>query len=85
MNRRQVLKTVLATTVGTSLARSSRVLAQDTDPNVHPVEAGAIYLHPATGADSNSGAKDSLLRTLAAAARRINESTSTTARTIILS
>jgi len=59
MNRRQVLKTVLTATAGASLARSGRMLTQDTDSNVHPVDAGTIYVHPANGADSNSGAKES--------------------------
>jgi hypothetical protein len=40
---------------------------------------------PATGADTNSGAKDSPLRTLAAAARRVNESRGVGPTTIVLS
>ena len=47
--------------------------------------AGTIYLHPAKGSDTNSGTKDSPLKTLAAAAKRVNESTGTDAVTIILS
>jgi hypothetical protein len=43
-----------------------------------------IYLHPANGADTNSGAKDSPLRTLAEAARRVNGSEGTGAVTIVL-
>jgi hypothetical protein len=45
---------------------------------------GTIYLHPAKGADSNSGTKDSPLKTLAAAAKRASQSTGADAVTIIL-
>jgi len=47
--------------------------------------AGTIYLHPAKGTDSNSGAKDGPLNTLAAAAKRVSEGTGAGAITIILS
>ena len=44
-----------------------------------------IYLHPERGADTNSGAKDSPLRTLAEAARRLNGSSGSGPLTIVLS
>jgi len=44
-----------------------------------------MYLNPGSGADSNSGAKESPLRTLAEAARRVNQSTGSGPVTIILS
>ena len=48
------------------------------------VEANTLYVHPANGADTNSGAKDSPLRTLAEAARRVNQSTGSGPLTIVL-
>jgi len=67
MNRRQVLNTVCVATAGACLSRPGRPLAEDAGENVRAAEGGMIYLNPATGSDSNSGAKDSPLRTLAAA------------------
>jgi len=85
MNRRQIFLVVLVAGVGASFSYSGRILAQEDGGKVPPTDVASLYLHPATGADSNSGAKDSPLRTLAAAARRVNESTGTAAMTIILS
>jgi hypothetical protein len=85
MNRRQILMVVLAAGVGASFSCSGRIRAQEGEAKLSPTDAVTIYLHPATGSDSNSGAKDSPLRTLAAAARRVNESKGTAAMTIILS
>ena len=50
-------------------------------------EGGAqtIYLNATTGADTNSGAKGSPLRSLAEAARRVNEATGTNPITVVLS
>jgi hypothetical protein len=76
MKRRQLLKTSLAATAG-ALIGTRPVPAQDS--------GARIYVHPVNGADSNSGAKDSPQRTLAAAARRVNASTGSGAVTIILS
>jgi hypothetical protein len=75
MSGRQIFMAVLAASVGASFSYSGRILAQEGDAKASPTDAGSLYLHPATGSDSNSGAKDSPLRTLAAAARRVNEST----------
>lgn len=44
-----------------------------------------IYLNPASGVDTNAGTKDSPLRTLAEAARRVNQSAGTGPMTVILS
>ncbi|MGO8927423.1 MAG: hypothetical protein ACLQU3_11105 [Limisphaerales bacterium] len=76
------MKTVLAASAGASLLRSGRMLAQDPAPTN---AAGKIYLHPAKGSDTSSGAKDSPLNTLAAAAKRVSEGTGADAITIILS
>lgn len=73
MKRRELLKTSLAAPL--LLTRS--VPAQDSGVT--------IYVHPATGGDSNSGVQGSPLRTLAAAARRVNANTGTGPITIILS
>lgn len=72
MKRRELLETSLAA----PLLLTRRVRAQDS--------GARIYVHPVTGADSNSGTKDSPLRTLAAATRRVNASTGSGAVTIIL-
>lgn len=48
------------------------------------VDTTTIYVHPARGADSGSGAADQPLRTLGEAARRVNQSTGSGAMTIIL-
>ena len=75
MKRRTLLKTGLAVTA--ALMRTRHVRAEDS--------GARIYVSPMAGADSNSGAKDSPLRTLAAAARLVNASTDTGAITVILS
>ena len=82
MNRRHALKTILAASAGTSVFRSSPMLAQDA---TSATAVGTIYLHPAKGSDTSSGTKDSPLKTLAAAAKRVSESTGSDAVTIILS
>jgi hypothetical protein len=66
-----------------SVLRPERLWAQT------PVKASGtgdtLYLNPATGADGNSGAKGSPLRTLAEAGRRVGQSEATGPMTIILS
>jgi hypothetical protein len=44
-----------------------------------------LYLHPANGADTNSGTKTRPLRTLAEASRRVNQSSGSGSVTVILS
>ena len=84
MNRRQALKTVLVASAGASLLRGTRALGQEARPTVLPA-GNTIFLHPANGSDTNSGAKDSPLKTLAMVAKRVSESTGSDAVTIILS
>ena len=48
------------------------------------MKTDTIYVHPAEGADTNAGAKDTPLRTLGEAARRVNQSTGAGAMTVIL-
>jgi hypothetical protein len=62
-------------TAVSSVFRPGRILAQETGTTAMVPEGNTIYLHPATGADTNSGSKDKPLRTLAEAARRVNQST----------
>lgn len=47
-------------------------------------DARTIYLHPSKGADDDPGTRDRPLRTLAAAARRVNDGTGAGAATVIL-
>ncbi len=74
MRRRQILRTAVA--AGGGFLFFSRVPALD---------AGPIYVNPETGVDTNSGDKDSPLKTLAAAARRVNADVGSGASTVILS
>jgi len=56
-------------------------------PGFYPPAAAqvdTVHVNPAGGVDTNSGAKESPLRTLAEAARRVNQSTTTAPMTIIL-
>ena len=48
-------------------------------------DQNTIYLHPANGANNNPGTKDRPLKTLAAAARRVNKSSGEGAMTVVLS
>jgi len=85
MNRRQAMRTALEAAAVASVLRPERVAAQGAGTRAEVVEGGTICLNPATGADTNSGAKGSPLRTLAEAARRVNESTGAGPMTIVLS
>ena len=73
MNRRQAIKVALGAATGASVLRPGLLPAQETDTKALAAEGNTIYLNPASGADTNSGAKDSPLRTLAEAARRVNQ------------
>lgn len=75
MKRRQLIRTSLAAAAGALVRRS----------NADAQESEAIYVHPVTGADSNAGSQDRPLRTLAAAARRVNASTGAGPIAMILS
>ncbi|HSA29404.1 MAG TPA: hypothetical protein P5159_22980 [Phycisphaerae bacterium] len=70
MHRRQVLKTVLTTTVGATFLRAGTLLAPE-----EVADASTIYVNPAKGANDNPGTKDRPLKALATAARRANDST----------
>lgn len=80
MNRRQAMQAATAAV----LLGHERLRGQEAGTKTSAAEE-FLYLNPATGADTNSGAKDNPLRTLAEAARRVNQSRSSGAMTIVLS
>jgi hypothetical protein len=83
MNRRQAI-TATATVVAASFLRPGVLRAQSVGPMAVPPDGEALYLSP-LGSDANSGTRERPLLTLAAAARRVNESTGTGPMTIVLS
>jgi hypothetical protein len=85
INRRQAIRAVFTATAVSSVFRPGRIPAQETGRTAMVPEGNTIYLHPATGADTNSGSKDKPLRTLAEAARRLNQSTGVGPMTVVLS
>lgn len=85
MNRRQAIKTTFTAAALASVLRPAMLAGQETPPKPAAVEGNTLYLDPATGADTNSGGKDSPLRTLAEAAVRVNQSDGTGPLTIMLS
>jgi len=85
MNRRQAMKIALSAAAGASVLHPGRLLAKETGTKAPPVEGNTIYLNPASGADMNSGANGSPLRTLAEASRRVNQTDGTGPMTIVLS
>ena len=88
MNRRQALRatwTAATAAAAASLLRPGRLNAQGTGARAPGAEGDTLFLNPATGADTNPGTKDSPLRTLAEAARRVNKSDAAGPMTIVLS
>jgi hypothetical protein len=83
MNRRQAIGATLKAAAAASVLRPERTAPQDAAASA--ATGSTIHLHPASGADTNSGAEGSPLRTLAEAARRVNESAGTGPTTIVLS
>jgi len=75
LNRRQAVQAALTGAV--AALRPGPLSAQAAVP-------AEIWVNPAAGADANSGAKASPLRTLAEAARRVNRGTGEGAVTIVL-
>jgi uncharacterized protein (TIGR02246 family) len=59
--------------------------AKDSDSNASTADGHTLYVNPAIGADTNSGEKGNPLRTLAAAAMRVNESKDSGPMTVMLS
>lgn len=83
MNRRQSFKTGVGAAMGVSTLSLSWLNAQPVAP-ANGLIGDTIHLNPASGADSNSGAKDSPLRTIAEAARRVNKLEGSGPITVIL-
>ncbi len=84
MNRRQLMKATFSTVAGASVFHPGWLAAQQAATTPSEADANTIYLNPASGADTNSGARASPLRTLAEAARRVNQSEASGAMTIVL-
>ena len=82
MNRRQAIKATLATA---TVFGAGRLAAGAAGAQAQAVAGDTIYLNPAIGTDTNAGTKDSPLKTLAEAARRINRSDAAGPMTIVLS
>jgi len=85
MNRRQALKATLTAATAAAVFRPGRLDAQNVGARAPGAEGDTLYLNPATGADTNPGTKDSPLRTLAEAARRVNKSDAAGPMTVVLS
>ena len=88
MNRRNAIKLALGAAAGGSALRTGTLFAQQREPGTTTPaapEGNTIFLNPATGNDTNSGAKDRPLKTLTEAARRVNQADGTAPITIMLS
>ena len=83
MNRREAI-TATVTAIAASLLRPSQVGAQSSGPITEPPTGETIFLNP-LGSDANPGTRERPLQTLAAAAKRVNESRGTGPMTIVLS
>ena len=85
MNRRNAIKATVSVATGAALLLTGSLFAQQPDGNAATTAADSIYLNPTTGADTNSGAKDSPLKTIVEAARRVNQTEGAGPITVILS
>jgi len=85
MHRREAITNTLKAAAAVTVLGRARLAAQDFGGRALAAEGNTIYLHPAGGADTNSGAKERPLRTLAEAARRVNQSTGAGPMTVMLS
>jgi hypothetical protein len=85
MNRRQAMKSAVQAAAAVSVLRGAKGAAQQIGSGVAAAEGNTIYVNPAAGADTNSGTMANPLRTVAEAARRVNQSSGNGAMTIVLS
>ena len=85
MNRRTAIGTTLKAAGAASVLRPQSAAAQGTGATAGTLAGRTLYLNPASGSDTHSGAQGSPLRTLAEAARRVNESSGSGPVTIVLS
>ncbi|MCC7009589.1 MAG: hypothetical protein IT184_12305 [Acidobacteria bacterium] len=81
MNRRQAITTVGAVAAGVLGARPPARAEARVQGGV---SGQTLHLNPSTGSDTNTGAVERPLRSLAEAARRVNESTGAGPMTIVL-
>jgi hypothetical protein len=82
MNRRDILKAGLSAAAIASVFRPEDASGQA--PATGAAGAEQIFVNPATGADGNSGAKASPVRSLAEAGRRVSQSAGTGPITVVL-
>ena len=73
MNRRQAITTTFGAMAAGVL--TDRLVGQAEVRKQSSIAGNMLYLNPSTGSDANAGAKESPLRSLAEAARRVNQST----------
>jgi hypothetical protein len=85
MNRREALKATFAAATAAAVVRPAQVASQGAGTPAPGAAGDTIYVNPATGTDANPGTKNSPLRTLAGAARRVNTSDAVGPMTIVLS
>jgi hypothetical protein len=78
MNRRQAVKATFRAAAAAGILRRGHLSAQ-------PAAPSEIWVNPAIGADTNSGVKATPLRTLAEAARLVNQSNASGPVTVVLS
>ena len=84
MNRRELIRAGMKTAAVGAVLHPESLFAQ-TNGTAPATGGDTIYVNPETGADKNSGAKGSPIRTLGEAGRRVTRSTGTGPLTIILS
>jgi hypothetical protein len=85
VNRREAIKKGLQAVATTSMLSGVKGMSQDCGTSSAPSAGDTLYVNPSIGADTNSGAKSSPLRTLSEAARRVNSSFGPGPVTVILS
>jgi len=85
MNRREALKATFTVATAAAVLRPRRLASQDAGTQAPGAAGNTFFVNPATGADANPGTKNSPLRTLAGAARRVNTSDGVGPMTIVLS
>lgn len=84
MNRRQAIGATFKAVAVATVLRPQPAASHDAGARAGASEENTIHLEPASGADTNSGAKGSPLRTLAEAARRVNQTSGAGPMTIVL-
>ena len=60
MNRRQAIKRTFTAAALASVLRPGMLSSQESETQPAPAQGNTLYLNPASGADTNTGAKDTL-------------------------